>query len=96
LHFAHFGKGFAATIATTIERRHRRPFDTTRSLIKYRHNGSQGKQPHLEEPYDHAIPLLEERHIETAAKSDSLSTDFRKDWQRRVRVHFDQVIPLSP
>lgn len=21
--------------------------------------------------------------------------DFRKDWQRRVRVHFDQVIPLS-
>jgi len=20
---------------------------------------------------------------------------FRKDWQRRVRVHFDQVIPLS-
>jgi len=21
---------------------------------------------------------------------------FRKDWQRYVRVHFDQVIPLSP
>ena len=39
-------------------------FDTTRSLIKYRHNGSQGQQPHLEEPYDHAIPLLE-RHIES-------------------------------
>jgi hypothetical protein len=21
--------------------------------------------------------------------------DFRKDWQRRVKVHFEQVIPLS-
>jgi len=25
-----------------------------------------------------------------------LKNHFRKDWQRRVKVHFEQVIPLSP
>ena len=39
-------------------------------------------------PSDHdEQAVLQHDHGET----DQLSPDFRKDWQRRVRCHFDQV-----
>jgi hypothetical protein len=66
--FATFRSGSAAT---TTER-HRRLSTRPDPLIKYRHNGSQGQQPHLEEPYDHATPLLE-GIMQSQANSDLLS-----------------------
>ena len=62
------------------------PILITDHLIVYLHYDNQAQSAVAEESY---VPLCRFlAHLLTFI-------DFRKDWQRYVRVHFDQVIPLS-